>query len=233
MLYVVVNAGTKEKDFARIAGRAGDRAKLSRADNHALLALQGPDAGAVIAGIAPATADMTFMQVRHVDVDGQSCVVSRSRLYRRGRFRDPVSAGKGRSLRRAPAGRSAREADRPRRAGLAAARSAACASTGTTSIRRNRRSRLRWRGRFQRRGASAGIFPARSAFSAKLKNGVASKRVGIKPLGPRAGARGYGNPERRWRIDRRRHVRRLRANGERTGGHGLCRDELTRKRARR
>lgn len=61
-LYVVVNAGTKEGDFARIAAAAGDKARLVRADgDHALMALQGPEAVNVMASIAPAAVDLGFM----------------------------------------------------------------------------------------------------------------------------------------------------------------------------
>jgi len=60
-LYIVVNAGTKEADFARIAAAAGEKATLERADDHGLLALQGPEAAAVIAAIVPAAAALGFM----------------------------------------------------------------------------------------------------------------------------------------------------------------------------
>jgi aminomethyltransferase len=77
-LYVVVNAGTKEADFARIAAHAGERAQLARADDRALLALQGPEAGEVMAALAPEAAGMTFMQVRRTTIAGAECWVSRS-----------------------------------------------------------------------------------------------------------------------------------------------------------
>ncbi|HEY0918819.1 glycine cleavage system aminomethyltransferase GcvT [Devosia sp.] len=60
-LYIVVNAGTKEADFARIAAAAGEKATLERADDHGLLALQGPEAAAVIAAIVPEAAALGFM----------------------------------------------------------------------------------------------------------------------------------------------------------------------------
>ncbi|MCW5722694.1 MAG: glycine cleavage system aminomethyltransferase GcvT [Devosia sp.] len=61
-LYIVVNAGTKDADFALIAAAAGDKARLSRADgDYALLALQGPEAVNVMAQIAPAATELGFM----------------------------------------------------------------------------------------------------------------------------------------------------------------------------
>ena len=61
MLYIVVNAGTKENDFALIAEAAGTEAELHRADERALVAIQGPEAEAVIAGILPEAVPLTFM----------------------------------------------------------------------------------------------------------------------------------------------------------------------------
>lgn len=61
MLYIVVNAGTKENDFALIAEAAGMEAELHRADERALVAIQGPEAEAVIAGILPEAVPLTFM----------------------------------------------------------------------------------------------------------------------------------------------------------------------------
>lgn len=77
-LYIVVNAGVKEADFARIATAAGDKARLIREDHQALLALQGPEAGACLATIAPDTAGMSFLEARRVSINGHSCMVSRS-----------------------------------------------------------------------------------------------------------------------------------------------------------
>ncbi len=77
-LYVVVNAGTKEGDFALIAAAAGDRASLRRADDGGLLALQGPEAVDVMAALIPDAAQLGFMQVRQFDWNGVPVTVSRS-----------------------------------------------------------------------------------------------------------------------------------------------------------
>jgi aminomethyltransferase len=62
LLYVVVNAGTKDDDFARIATSVGSRAALNRVDHFALLALQGPEAAAVVRDVlAPEYLDLRFM----------------------------------------------------------------------------------------------------------------------------------------------------------------------------
>jgi len=62
-LYIVVNAATKQTDFAHIEAAAGERARLMRADDdYALLALQGPEAGAVMASVLPRAVDLDFMR---------------------------------------------------------------------------------------------------------------------------------------------------------------------------
>ena len=77
-LYVIVNAGTKEADFALIAQAAGGAAKLERADDGALIALQGPEAVAVLAAILPGCEAMGFMSFARFDWQGAELVVSRS-----------------------------------------------------------------------------------------------------------------------------------------------------------
>jgi aminomethyltransferase len=77
-LYIVVNAGTKDADFAHIAAAAGEKATLNRSDTGALLALQGPEAVNVMAGLVPAAADLTFMHYGSYDWNGTRLVISRS-----------------------------------------------------------------------------------------------------------------------------------------------------------
>ncbi len=60
-LYIVVNAATKDGDFARIAAAAGDKAKLQRVDDNVLLALQGPEAVGVLATLVPGVVELGFM----------------------------------------------------------------------------------------------------------------------------------------------------------------------------
>ena len=61
-LYIVVNAGTKDADFARIGAAAAGSAGLMRADgDYALLALQGPEAAAVLAALVPGVETLGFM----------------------------------------------------------------------------------------------------------------------------------------------------------------------------
>ena len=77
-LYIVVNAGTKDGDFAAIAAAAGTNARLIRADDGALLALQGPEAAAVMAELAPAASALVFMTFTRAMFEGAELVIARS-----------------------------------------------------------------------------------------------------------------------------------------------------------
>lgn len=77
-LYIVVNAAAKAEDFRLIAEAAGDRARLTRVDAGGLLALQGPDAAAVIERIWPRATALGFMRFASFDLSGERFTVSRS-----------------------------------------------------------------------------------------------------------------------------------------------------------
>jgi aminomethyltransferase len=78
LLYIVVNSGTKDGDFALLEAAAGGRATLNRADDRALIALQGPEAAAVLTAILPEAAELVFMTFRRVDHEGHGLLVARS-----------------------------------------------------------------------------------------------------------------------------------------------------------
>jgi aminomethyltransferase len=77
-LYLVVNAGTKDADFHLLTAAAGDRARLRRADDGALIALQGPAAVDTLAALAPEAASMSFMTFRRIAYGDGELTVSRS-----------------------------------------------------------------------------------------------------------------------------------------------------------
>jgi aminomethyltransferase len=77
-LYLVVNAGRKEGDFRWIANELAGQVKIERLENHALLALQGPIAAAVLAVHIPAVADLGFMETARLSAFGSDVIVSRS-----------------------------------------------------------------------------------------------------------------------------------------------------------
>ena len=77
-LYLVVNAATKEGDFAYIAEQLTGTATLTPKPGRALLALQGPKAEAALARHAPEAAGLSFMQVKRMDVAGAPAIVGRT-----------------------------------------------------------------------------------------------------------------------------------------------------------
>lgn len=78
MLYIVVNAGGKERDFALFEQAAAGRATLSRADDGGLIAVQGPKAVEAVAGLLPEAGGLTFMHFRRFDFEGHAVVCARS-----------------------------------------------------------------------------------------------------------------------------------------------------------
>lgn len=97
-LYVVVNAGTKENDFALIAAALGTAATLKRADDGALLALQGPEAVATIADLLPSVEDLGFMTHGVADWDGVPLTIARSGYTGEDGVEILVPAGKAKAL---------------------------------------------------------------------------------------------------------------------------------------
>ncbi len=77
-LFIVVNAGTKDADFAVIGAATHDQATLHPLADHALIALQGPEAVAVLSALVPEAADLTFMQTAALHLDGDELTVTRS-----------------------------------------------------------------------------------------------------------------------------------------------------------
>ena len=77
-LYLVVNAGTKEGDFAFMAEKLDGAAKLTPRFDRALLALQGPLAAQVLERHSPGISQLTFMKVVRATVAGAPAIISRS-----------------------------------------------------------------------------------------------------------------------------------------------------------
>ncbi|MEO6015192.1 MAG: glycine cleavage system aminomethyltransferase GcvT [Devosia sp.] len=77
-LYIIVNAGTKGADWGHMAAATAGTATLNQADNCGLLALQGPEAIAVLSAMIPEIADLGFMTHASFKWGGTTLVVSRS-----------------------------------------------------------------------------------------------------------------------------------------------------------
>ncbi len=92
-LYVVVNAATKDADFARIERAGLGKASIEEKEQ-GLLALQGPEAAAVMERLVPAAVGLGFMQVGAFLLDGVPLTVSRSGYTGEDGFEILVPAGK-------------------------------------------------------------------------------------------------------------------------------------------
>ena len=77
-LYVVVNAGNKDADFAFLQAELGEGATLKILDDRALIAIQGPEAAEVMIRHEPVLAEFGFMDCARLMLFGVDCYISRS-----------------------------------------------------------------------------------------------------------------------------------------------------------
>ncbi|MHA3050924.1 glycine cleavage system aminomethyltransferase GcvT [Acinetobacter sp. ANC 4640] len=78
-LYLVVNAACKEQDLAHLRAHLSGQCEIvEQFAERALLALQGPEASTVLARFNPEVAEMRFMQIKRVQLNGAECIVSRT-----------------------------------------------------------------------------------------------------------------------------------------------------------
>lgn len=186
-LFLVVNAACKDADFAHIEALLPPGVELRRADDRALLALQGPSAVAVLTRLASAAGDLDFMTMAEIELCGAPCLVSRSGYTGEDGFEISVPAADAETLARAllafdevePIGLGARDSLRLE-AGL-------CLyghdiDETTTPVE----AALTW-SIAKRRRAEAN-FPGADKILDQIANGAPRKRVGLKPEG-RAPAR--------------------------------------------
>ncbi len=187
-LYLVVNAGCKDADYAHIAGRLPKGVTLDTiAHSNGLLALQGPAAVAVLEKFIPEAAAMPFMTIHRAQLAGCPVQFSRSGYTGEDGYeiatRDADAAHIWSVLSNdplvQPVGLGARDSLRLE-AGL-------CLyghdiDTTTSPIEAG----LSWS--IQKRRRNEGGFPGAARIQAELANGPSRKRVGIRPEG-RAPAR--------------------------------------------
>lgn len=69
-LYLVVNAACKDADYAHMRAHLPAGVKLKIAEDLALIALQGPEAAAAVAVLAPELAGLKFMTSVDLSIDG-------------------------------------------------------------------------------------------------------------------------------------------------------------------
>ncbi|HEX3665216.1 MAG TPA: glycine cleavage system aminomethyltransferase GcvT [Rhizomicrobium sp.] len=186
-LYLVVNAGTKEGDFAYIAEKLKGIATLTPKPDRALLALQGPKAGEVLERHSPGIDQLTFMKVIRTTVAGAPAIVSRSGYTGEDGFEISLEGGDAERVARAllgepevlPIGLGARDSLRLE-AGLCLYGHDIDESTDPVE------ADLVWS--IGKRRKEQKDFPAAEAIMRQVTNGTRRKRVGIRPEG-RAPAR--------------------------------------------
>ena len=183
-LFVVVNAACKAQDIAHM--RQHLSCEIEQLNDRGLLALQGPQAGAVLARLAPASQTMVFMSAQSLSIDGINCFVTRSGYTGEDGFEISVPAAQAEQLARTllaqpevqPIGLGARDSLRLE-AGL-------CLyghdiDTTTTPVEAS----LTWAIQKARRagGAREGGFPGADIILRQFAEGVSRKRVGLRPQG--------------------------------------------------
>jgi aminomethyltransferase len=77
-LYIVANAANKAADFAAFAAAAGAAGRLVRADDGALIAIQGPAAAAVTESLFPAALALGFMTFAELSFEGEPVTIARA-----------------------------------------------------------------------------------------------------------------------------------------------------------
>lgn len=77
-LFVVVNAACKAQDIAHMREHIGNDCEIEVLEDRALLALQGPAAGAVLARLASDSTALVFMTAARLELEGAECFVTRS-----------------------------------------------------------------------------------------------------------------------------------------------------------
>ena len=75
---LIVNAACKAKDIAFLAAHLPDSVLMTELDDHALLALQGPQAASVLADLGADISSMVFLDGAWVEIQGMRCYATRS-----------------------------------------------------------------------------------------------------------------------------------------------------------
>jgi aminomethyltransferase len=185
-LFLVVNAACKAADEAHLRTHLSDLCVIEPLPDRALIALQGPKAESVLAGLCPEAPAMRFMDAGPRRINGIDCFVSRSGYTGEDGFEISVPAEQAEALAKTllensdvmPIGLGARDSLRLE-AGL-------CLyghdiDTTTTPVE----GALEWSLQKSRRhgGARPGRFPGAEPILAQLEKGAPRRRVGLKPEG--------------------------------------------------
>jgi len=186
-LLLILNASRKEVDCAHIAELLPPGVHLEPKPDRALLALQGPNSASVLAGFAPQSAELRFLQAAPVFLSGIDCYISRSGYTGEDGFEISVPAAAVAQLWEAlirsnevrPCGLGARDSLRLE-AGLCLCGHELDETTSPIE------AALAWS--IQKRRRQDGGFPGASRIQREIEHGTTRLRAGILPEG-RAPAR--------------------------------------------
>ncbi|WP_299043605.1 glycine cleavage system aminomethyltransferase GcvT [uncultured Tateyamaria sp.] len=185
-VFMVVNAACKDADIAAMKDALEPALTVTEITDRALLALQGPAAERVLARLDQRAADMAFMDVATLDLNGVEAWVSRSGYTGEDGYEISVPAKEAEALARAlltdpdvePIGLGARDSLRLE-AGLCLYGHDIDAMTTPVE------AGLTWVIQKVRRvgGDRAGGFPGADRILRQIEDGVENRRVGLVPEG--------------------------------------------------
>jgi aminomethyltransferase len=183
---VVANAACKDADEAHLRASLPETCEITRLDDRALLALQGPMAEQALAALIPDVVGMRFMEVRELSLLATACTVSRSGYTGEDGFEIGLPATIAETVARkllgnpkvAMIGLGARDSLRLE-AGLCLYGSDL--DVMTTPVEAG----LEWSIQTSRRsgGRRAGGFPGADKILDQISNGPPRRRVGLRPEG--------------------------------------------------
>lgn len=185
-VFLVVNAACKSDDIARMKAQLDPNLTVTEITDRALLALQGPMAEDVLAGLDPRAAEMTFMDVATLTLKGVEAWVSRSGYTGEDGYEISVPSDVAERIAQAlldhpdvePIGLGARNSLRME-GGLCLYGNDIDATTTPVE------GALTWAIQKVRRkgGARAGGYPGADHIADQIANGSTRKRVGLLPEG--------------------------------------------------
>ncbi|MGH8595649.1 MAG: glycine cleavage system aminomethyltransferase GcvT, partial [Gammaproteobacteria bacterium] len=183
--FMVLNAAFKNQDIAHLRAELSPACGIAVHDDRALLALQGPRAAEALGALTKAVLPLGFMSAREFDLNGISCLISRSGYTGEDGFEISLPADRATELTRTllrnplvePAGLGARDSLRLE-AGLC------LAGTDLDATITPIEAGLSWVvAKKYRDSLAPAHFPGATVILNQLKVGVTRTRIGLRPRG--------------------------------------------------